>query len=261
MSEENKEHTEFVDVWTRLEQLAIKMDVLSVDIALIKNLLIAQCELMKKGPTNQCRMRPPRKKIEKQHPHTRVSIATPWLAELEVDQESRLYKELLRYDGKGVWQIQKFVGRSFEGTILDLEKIRLFTESPHPQFFRSFFNQLIKNPHNCCFYIQGERPFICVSEDDHWNRVSPKAEFWDMVRYYLWETYRRYTDCAICLIIEKHPERTDILDQLSKQIRHRNRDDIPLTKTYIAQLLTCVQTQGGTSNCSALKSAYMNRKK
>ena len=90
-----------------LRGLIKKVDAISLDMSLIKNLLKAQCDLLRKPPTHVKRVRVPSKPS---NPHARCSIGKPWNAILEVDKKTRIYLCLSKYDGTGVFQREKFVG-------------------------------------------------------------------------------------------------------------------------------------------------------
>ena len=243
---------------TSLKELSLKLDALSVDMALIKNLLLTQCKLLESG--SKKRPRVPRTKPV--HKHTRCNIGKPWEAQLEVNKATRLFKALRDYNGQRVFTREKWVGRTFDGTILEHEKLRTSTTAPNPSYFDSFFKTLILNPHNACFFLQAERPYVCMADDDRWNRVLKRDQFWEMLRFYLWETYRRYVDLCIGEILIEFPERESVLDDLSKAIQHRNRDDIPLRRSLLLAKINCMLSYGSTpSNISILRAAYVNRKK
>ena len=242
-----------------LRGLIKKVDAISLDMSLIKNLLKAQCDLLRKPPTKVKRVRVASKPA---HPHTRCSIGKPWNAILEVDKKTRIYLCLSKYDGAGVFQREKFVGRTFQKTIQEHERIRRQTTSPHPTYFDSFFKTLIRKPHNCCFYPQGARYYVCMTDEDRWQALQKRDQFWDLLRYYLWETYRKYVELCVDEILVEHPEREDSLRDLQDQVANRNRDDIPLTRAYLLQLLNCMVNYGSVpSNITLLAAAYGNRKK
>ena len=63
-------------------------------------------------------------------------------------------------------------------------------------------------------------------------------------------------------ILLDHPERENSLRDLQEQVANRNRDDIPLTRAYLLQLLNCMVNYGSVpSNVNLLSAAYGNRKK
>ena len=260
MEDDNKVCEESGDLRVMVLDLVEKVDLLVVDNALIKNLLKTQCALLEKAPNKPQRVRKAR--VKPPHPHTRCPIHKPWLAELEVEKDTRFYRNLAKYNGNVAFQREKFVGRTVNGTIHEFEKMRRERVQPHPTYFDSYFKTLLATPHNCCFFIQCERPYVCGSEEDQWHRVLKRNQFWDMLRIFLWETYRRYTDKCIGDILTEEPEKSDVLNDLSDAISHRNPDDIPLTRQYMLSLVMCGLSYGSLpSNICRLESAYSTRKK
>ena len=89
-----------------------------------------------------------------------------------------------------------------------------------------------------------------------------RAEFWDLVRNYLWDCYGMYFSVCMSKVLETKPERQDCLEQLYDRLVSRSHSTIPLTKNYLTTLLNDGLQYGQVrSNLDMLSSAYKGRNK
>ena len=239
------------------------------DLCIIKALLLEQTELLRDLRTDykECLqllkkpVKPSKKKGKRKVVTlpTRANIRKPYTAKMELAKENVIYKALSRATGSVV-DLTKWKGRKV-GDIETYEKKKSLTP-PQPNNFYSFVKQLTENPHNCCFYIRGERAYTCGTDDNRWFQVTSRSTLFEQLRHYLWDNYVTYLGLCVEELDKEKVAGENFRSTLMDHLNDMSICEIPLTKAFLVSVATDSFNWGKNQpNVVKLESAYRDRKK
>ena len=128
-----------------------------------------------------------------------------------------------------------------------------------PQMFTFFVGKFLENPANCTFHKKGDRGFMCLTNNDTWEKSERLGDFWNTVRLYLWRAYVRYVE----KISENNICDKDFVDGILGKLDDISENKIPVNKAALIHIL--YRTEQGFDDspriAELLSNAYRSRNK
>ena len=243
------------------------MEAQEQDMCIIKALLLEQTELLRDlrqkytESLELLTVKNIKNKKNKENTQTRANILKPFSAKLKVVKDSVIYRSLSNSSG-GLMDNTKFRGRRVKD-IESFEKKRNLTP-PHPMYFFNFVRGMTEDPHNCCFYMRGERAYTCGTDDNRWFQVPDRNTLFQQLRNFLWDTYTTYIRMCVTELDKtcKDEDKIAYRERLMSELDDISMCEIPLPKRFMVNLITDSFNWGKNQpTVVKLGAAYRTRKK